>query len=262
MGKVTVFDNDRELTDIIVKNLKRNGFQLHFQPIWNNKFKCFDKCEVFSRLYDEALGNIAPDVFLDILNKNKLKIQFDLNVLEKVCKIIYENKLEYIKFNINIGIDTLLNKSFINKSLKLLKRYFIKNSIIFELTEDVMVKDFRKVLKVMKIFGSHGVSFSLDDFGSGFSNYNYIFLLPFSEIKLDKSLSEGIDKNKHQTILVDALIKAVQQCEILVVIEGVENEEQWKYFEKVKYVVDYLQGYYLARPMDLLSFLKWIRLDM
>ena len=106
----------------------------------------------------------------------------------------------------------------------------------------------------MTDLGKYGVKFAMDDFGSGYSNIARFITLPFSLAKLDKTL---LDPSKRIGIFFDSAVQLFQNLNIPIVIEGVENEEQLELVKKKK--IDYIQGYYFAKPLreeNLKQFLK------
>ena len=108
-----------------------------------------------------------------------------------------------------------------------------------------------------------GFSFSLDDYGTGYSNFSYMFDLPFSIIKLDKSIlwkalnPKGIKGPKSSGLLLSNTIRMMKEMGYKVLVEGVETEEQKVLLEKLG--CDYFQGYYFSKPVPGDVFLKFIK---
>jgi len=103
----------------------------------------------------------------------------------------------------------------------------------------------------------HGLTFSLDDFGSGSSNLNYIIDMPVNIVKLDKHLSEEYFKNKRAQAIVTTVIEMAHSLGIKIIAEGIENENE---LEEMKNLgVDYIQGYYFSKPLPEHEYLRFVQ---
>jgi EAL domain-containing protein (putative c-di-GMP-specific phosphodiesterase class I) len=109
----------------------------------------------------------------------------------------------------------------------------------------------------MKRLEEHGVTFSLDDFGTGTSNLNYIVDMPVNIVKLDKHLTDEYFKNSKAQAIVKTVIEMAHSMDIDIVAEGIETEEQLNTMKELG--VDYIQGYYFARPLPEHEYLKFIQ---
>ena len=101
-----------------------------------------------------------------------------------------------------------------------------------------------------------GIYFSLDDYGTGYSNISRIMSLPFHIIKLDKSLSDKVGEKK-MNILLKNTIRMLKEIGMEIVVEGVETKETLQQFIKME--CDYIQGYYFSKPLPEEDFLEFIR---
>lgn len=109
----------------------------------------------------------------------------------------------------------------------------------------------------MKHLCAQGIQFYLDDFGVGYSNLAGMMSLPFETVKLDRSIMRGIEKGGKEYRTVDLLVQMLHNAGFIVVAEGLETKEQVECAKKL--LVDRIQGFYYAKPMDeeaLLTFLS------
>lgn len=95
----------------------------------------------------------------------------------------------------------------------------------------------------------------MDDFGTGYSNFIGIATLPVSEVKLDKSFLDTMRQSNTVRVMYDDLLAMFRKMKLLVVAEGVETAEQYRYL--VERHVDYLQGYYISRPLSKMDFMQF-----
>ena len=120
-----------------------------------------------------------------------------------------------------------------------------------ELTESVLMKEFEEKVKLIERIKKLGVSFSLDDFGTGFSSLSYLKKIPFDTIKIDKSFIDDLQKPKEGEF-VRLIIEIAKNLDLEVVAEGVETHDQLKLLENMK--CDIYQGYLCSKPLPAAEF--------
>ena len=101
-----------------------------------------------------------------------------------------------------------------------------------------------------------GVSLSLDDYGTGYSNISYIYNLPFNYMKIDKSTLWSAVKNPQAKTTLINTVDMAKKLNIQIIVEGVETEEQIELLRSLK--CDYFQGYYFSKPVPGNLFLNYI----
>ncbi|WP_457623910.1 bifunctional diguanylate cyclase/phosphodiesterase [Persephonella sp.] len=171
----------------------------------------------------------------------------------KLSNIIFDKVVEVIKntgkrISINIELTDILRKNFIDYTIMKIKRSGISpDNVVFELTETEdmgqMIKYAQDVLFSLK---KAGFWISIDDFGSGYSNFSYLTQLPIDIIKIDGSLIKNLEKNKKNLLIVKSIISMSKLLNIKTVAEFVHSKETYRIVEKLG--VDYVQGYYIEKP--------------
>jgi EAL domain-containing protein (putative c-di-GMP-specific phosphodiesterase class I) len=109
----------------------------------------------------------------------------------------------------------------------------------------------------MKILIDYGVSFSLDDFGNGESNLNYIVDMPVEIVKFDKDMTQAYFNNDKAKYVLQAATDMIQGLELKVVAEGVETAEQLRTLERLG--IDYIQGYYFSKPVEAKLYIEFLK---
>ena len=246
---------ERKIKELLENYLKtKTGLYMVYQPIYDTKKNAFNHFEALIRMSDTGeLGYVGPSEFIPIAENNGLANEIDDFVFNETCAFLSRNpKIEILEINISCA-EFFNNPS--DRYINTIKKYDIDPSrVCLEITETIAVKYPEKTQAFMSDLGKYGVRFAMDDFGSGYSNIARFITLPFSLAKLDKTL---LDPSKRIGIFFDSAVQLFQNLNIPIVIEGVENEEQLELVKKKK--IDYIQGYYFAKPLreeNLKQFLK------
>lgn len=122
-------------------------------------------------------------------------------------------------------------------------------SVILEITEGVFLSHVVEASEVLAALVAMGVQLSMDDFGQGYSSLSYLRKHPFSYLKIDQFFIQGMEHSAQDYALVQASLAMANALSLRVVAEGVETNTQLSLLREL--AVDYVQGYYLARPMPL-----------
>ena len=103
-----------------------------------------------------------------------------------------------------------------------------------------------------------GVAFSLDDYGTGYSNLSRVINLPFRIVKMDKSITDKVCDSKINAIL-KYNIRLLKEIGKEIVVEGVETEAVFRQFEEMG--CDFIQGYYFSRPLTEQEFVEFMKTE-
>ena len=106
-------------------------------------------------------------------------------------------------------------------------------------------------------FELHGVSLSLDDYGTGYSNISYLYNLPFMFMKIDNSILWSAENNEQADIILRNTFRMAQRLHLKVVMEGVETEAQIR--KLLALGCDYFQGYFFSKPVKGEDFIRYVR---
>ena len=160
----------------------------------------------------------------------------------------------------NLSVVHCMRPGFVEEINGIADKYGIRKRMInFEVTESVAASDYEIFSNVIFRLKKEGFMFSMDDYGTGYSNVNSIFTLDFDVIKIDKSILWGAETNELGMTILENTIRMIQQMKRKILVEGVETQEQKKLLEKLK--VDYLQGFYFSKPIPKKEFLKLISME-
>ena len=246
---------ERERKRYIYRILKRelssssNQFQVWFQPIYSLEKKCFTYMEALSRLKGTELGDIAPGEFIGIAENRGLIERLGYVAFEKVCKFIAEHRDLVDAVSINFSVYQMTNSELVKNVLSTIERFGLQPSnIIMEITESIFIDNYEIVRDNMTRLANAGVKFYLDDFGTGYSNLTNVVALPFSTIKIDRSLVLMMEESKRGVDLFMNLVNTFKGAGLSILVEGVETNNQNILVEKAG--ADYIQGFLYSRPLS------------
>lgn len=242
----------RELT------LESKQFTVHYQPIYSVKEHRFIYMEALSRLGGTELGDISPAEFVPVAESRGLIERLGNVAFEKICKFISDNRSVVEAVSINFSIYQMTNPGIVKTVLDTIAKFGLKPSnIIMEITESIFIDNYEIVSKNIMELAEAGIKFYLDDFGSGYSNLANVVMLPFSTVKMDRSLVLAMENNNKNYVLFSNLVSTFKGSDLKVLVEGIENEEQNG--KVIAAGVDYIQGFLYSRPLceeDCLNLLR------
>ena len=247
----------------VSRAIREKNFEVYYQPIYSIREKRIVSLEALVRLYDEELGFIPPDEFIPLVERDGNIIHIGEQVLEECCKFLAHHVLSSVSLGIrtihvNISTVQCLRQNLADMIMPVLERYHIPPSIItLELTENTAVRTPERMKKHMKELGAKGVSFAMDDYGSGNSNCSYLIQFPFREVKIDKEIVWASFESETAKTVLENEINTIQKLGIPLVVEGIETKEQSDEMERLG--VDYIQGYYYGKPWPEAECLRYIR---
>jgi len=234
-------------------------FTVYYQPIFSIKDKTFTSAEALVRLVDEKNNLIAPFHFIEEMEKDGRIIELGTMVFEEVCKFIADHDIEELGLNyieVNLSTVQCAQEDLADKYIEIMQKYKINPGFInLEITESGdAVKN--TLLKNMEKLKAYGVSFSLDDFGTGNSNLNYIVEMPIEIVKFDKTMVNSYFDNKIATYVMRSTVNMIKELGHKIVFEGLEQANQIKAIQNLN--VDYIQGYYYSRPLEKNQFKEFL----
>ncbi|MBR3556094.1 MAG: EAL domain-containing protein [Oscillospiraceae bacterium] len=253
--------------DALRRALENRSLQVWYQPIWSSDSGTIVAAEALSRLIDDELGFIPPDEFIPIAEKTGMINELGAFAFEEVCRVLSDYRLadkgiHYLE--LNLSLYQLLREGVLEKLEKYRRDYGVAAAQInLEITESVSSDETPAVQELLRHLEELGYSFSLDDYGTGYSNLARLIEGSYTNVKIDKSLLWGGEKNPSTARLLRNMIRIIRSLDMNVVQEGVETREQLD--RVVKAGCNLIQGYYFSKPLreaDFIAFLdSWDPLE-
>ena len=237
-----------ETIHMVKKALDNYNIVSYFQPIIDNKTKEVIKYESLVRLINEDGEIISPYMFLDVSKKGTYYTKITNRVIESSFKV-----LDHIKHNVSINLSVLdiENEVISSKLLELVSKPAYKGRVTFELLEDEDIKNFHGVKEFIKEAKEIGnVKIAIDDFGSGYSNFERLLEYNPDILKIDGSLIKNIETDMFSKNIVETIVTFARKQNIETIAEFVENENIYNILNEMG--ITYSQGYYFGKPQKLM----------
>lgn len=252
-----------------IKNMERqinsaiehDRIVVYYQPIYSVKEQRFTSAEALVRMIDEEGKLVMPGEFIRIAEENGMIRKLGMRVFEKVCRFFIEQKLdqygiEYIE--VNLSTVQAADENLAQEYIRIMDTYRIgPKHINLEITESASVSARNILLDNMNVLMERGVRFSLDDFGTGQSNLNYIVEMPVHIVKFDRDMTNAYFENGKAKYVMDAAMHMIHGMDLGIVAEGVETKSQLETMESLG--IQYIQGYYFSKPLSEQHFLEFIK---
>lgn len=244
----------------IQEAIKNQWLVPYYQPIVNNKTSAVFAIEVLARINKPGTTNtITAGYFIDTAEKSFLIEQITLQIFELALQeypLIQKQLGNKCKLAMNIS-PVLLHNEYLPEILSQLvsKHNFNPDNIIIEITEGYAIEhtvQFEAIGR-LRIKGFH---LGLDDYGTGYTNVQQLKTLPYTEIKIDRSLIYGIHHDKLSQVISNSLFEVFRELNVEIVAEGIEDAEDLEYMNNVNIPVN-LQGYIISKPKPLDGLLRW-----
>jgi len=234
---------------LIREALDQDRFVLFLQPIMDIRQNLIIGHEALLRMINEKSEMVAPSSFIDIAERFGLIHDIDRWVVSRAIRLIQklkqDNKPAYLEVNLS-------GRSFADKKLLPLIRNELAEtgidpaSLVFEITETALIENMAAAQLFIAELKSLGCRFALDDFGVGFSSFNYIKHLPVDYLKIDGSFVRNLPHDTVDQHLVKAMVEVARGLGKKTTAEFVENEATLRLLRE--YGVDYAQGYHIGKP--------------
>ena len=239
------YKRNLDVLEIIRNAIQNNRVQCFYQPIYNNQKQQIDKYEVLMRITDENDILYPPHVFLDIAKSSKYYHRLTRSVIEQSFQFFKD--LDY-GFSINISSQDLEQPHFIDYLTQVIQEHDVSDQLVIEIVESESLGNYQTVYNFVKEIKQMGCKIAIDDFGSGYSNFEHILKLSeyIDYIKIDGSLIKNITKDETSFRVVKNIKTFSDDIGLKTIAEFVENEEIQNKIRSLG--IHYSQGYYFGKP--------------
>ena len=250
-----------EMLRTILVAMEEDRVEVFFQPIYATAEKKFVSAEALVRIRNTDGSIIPPGLFIPVAEETGMISKIGEHVFEKTCQFIKEHDIEQYGIaylEVNLSVVQCESKTLAETYIGIMDKYQIDPKLVnLEITESASIVRKKTLLKNMNTLIDYGVSFSLDDFGNGQSNLNYIVDMPVKIVKFDRDMTQAYFENKKAQFVLKAAMNMIHDMHLHVVSEGVETAEQLAALEQLG--IDYVQGYYFSKPIEARAFIEFLK---
>lgn len=257
---VTQMLSERKMTQQIREALEEDRVIVYYQPIYSIEKKRFTSAEALVRIIDREGNLIPPGAFINIAESNGMIIEIGKRVFEKVCHFFTQSRLEdygvqYVE--VNLSVVQCADERLAEDYIAIMDAIQLEpNRINLEITESASLHAKQILIDNMERMIECGIRFSLDDFGTGQSNLNYIVDMPVKIVKFDREMIQTYFDSDKAKYVMDTAMQMIHGMGLEIVAEGIETEEQYKKMEEIN--INYIQGYYFSKPLPEQEFLEFL----
>lgn len=250
-----------EIDSRLRQALEGEKFTLMYQALMNSQTEEIVGAEALLRWEDEDLGVISPDVFIPLAEESGLIVDIGAWALNTTCDDIKKMQSTDSSTNryvaVNLSSRQFRGKRIVNDVANALSKHNLEgDSLCFEITERLLIKDAHDVVATLNQFKEMNIRLSIDDFGTGYSSLSYLKRFPFDVLKIDKAFIKDIGKDPDDEALCEAIISMAHSLGLTLVGEGVENSQQYEFLRTRG--TDIIQGYYVSKPLAFEEFITFI----
>ena len=244
---------DFSISSAIHKGILEGEFYLEFQPQYTTNGAIYG-AESLMRWSSSTFGRVPPDKFIPIVEQTGLMPFLGKWALRYACFQLKAFQEIMPSFILSVNVSPVqLNDDFDTIVMDAVNAAGIDpKTLILEITESTLMQSPEKTEKLLARLCEQGITFSIDDFGTGFSSLAYLTRLPVSCIKIDKAFVQAIEKQNEDDTpdrrLISAMLNLAKSIDLKCVAEGVETKEQFEFLKASG--CDFIQGYLFSKPIS------------
>ncbi len=218
--------------------------------------------EILLRWNHPDQGLVLPDQFIPRAEESGLIVSIGNAVLEMACTQLrqwqQDSTSQHLVLAVNVSARQFHQEDFVARLKDILARTGApSHRLKLELTESLLLENVEDTIRKMHELSRLGISFSMDDFGTGHSSLTYIKRLPLGQIKIDRSFVRDITTDPNDAVIVQTIIAMARALGLHVIAEGVETDSQLDFLQSRG--CEAFQGYLMGRPMPLAEFEGFVR---
>jgi diguanylate cyclase (GGDEF)-like protein len=254
-------DDKGEFTDLTMiqslrKAIDKEAFKLVFQPVVNLSDHKTVYLEALLRWKEDTGHETSIEKTIQLVEKNNLIKPLTNWIFVAVCQYLQALNIDGLVIGVNLSMIDLHDKKLPNRIEGYLKQYQINPSqIVIEITEGQIMQKPDDVIEILSKLSLMGLSLSIDDFGTGQASLTYLKKLPVEKLKIDQSFVRDIETDPDDKLIVRATIELAHRLGLRVIAEGVETAGCYELLRQMK--CDYMQGYYISRPIEADQIASW-----
>jgi diguanylate cyclase (GGDEF)-like protein len=235
--------------------IERDEFQLHYQPLIELPGRSLVGVEALIRWMHPELGVVQPMEFIPLAEETGLIVPIGAWVLRTACaqaRAWNDMGMKPIRMAVNLSGRQFKEDNIVEVIFTALRESRLDPQLLeLELTESTLMDSDSATLAKLHELNRAGIKLSVDDFGTGYSSMASLKNFPISVLKVDRSFVRDLPLGGGNAAITEAIIAMAKSLKIDVTAEGVETEEQARFFEEKN--CNRCQGFYFSRPVPALE---------
>ncbi|NOU93839.1 EAL domain-containing protein [Paenibacillus sp. LMG 31456] len=240
-----------ELEYDLRKALKRDEFELYYQPQYNIQTNQLIGMEALIRWHHPERGMVPPGKFIPLAEETGLIVPIGDWVIRTAClqnKQWQDAGMPPITVSVNLSLRQFQKHNLIGDIVKTLKETGLDPRYLeLEITESMAMDNIERVIRKLNELKDLGIRISMDDFGTGYSSLQYLRKIPIHKLKIDQSFIRDITQDPDNAAIVSTIIAMANHLKLEVVAEGVETLEDLRFL--LNKDCRHAQGYYFSKPL-------------
>jgi EAL domain-containing protein (putative c-di-GMP-specific phosphodiesterase class I)/CRP-like cAMP-binding protein len=245
-----------KLESELQNSIKNNELRLYYQPLVDLAQNSIVGFESLLRWRSPSRGMVSPQQFIPLAEETSLILPISTWLLERACIDLrrFQNQMQRVGLasqnffvSVNISVKQFQEPDFLGQLLNLTRQYGIKpKQLKLEVTERVFLDDLAAI-NAIKQCRAAGFEVALDDFGIGYSSFNYLECCEIDSLKIDKSFTQKLCSSSRAQVLIKTIVDMAKQLGFPAVVEGIETEEQRQIVQNLGCEIG--QGYLFSQPV-------------
>ncbi|MFS3135160.1 EAL domain-containing protein [Gluconacetobacter sacchari] len=249
------------LSSVLGTALASERLRLVYQPQVSPRTGAIHGVEALARWHDSARGEIPPVRFIPLAEESGLIQALGEWALRLACRQMARWMADDVgipSVSVNLSARHFREPGLPSMIAGILRETGIPASrLMVEMTESTMIADLDSAIAAARAIRALGVGLSMDDFGTGFSTLANLVNLPLSEVKIDRSFVDGMDRVEESRLIVNAVVGIGRHLGMSIVAEGVETARQLEILDEVGCPA--VQGFLISHPLEAEQLPDWVR---
>ncbi len=242
------------------RGLMDDEFFLVYQPQIEMQSGRACGVEALLRWRDPERGVISPAEFIPIAEESGMIQALGARVLRDSCRQVmqWHRQGMMLRLSVNLSVQQLQHDSWLSVVEEALTASGLPPQYLdLEITESVIITHPEKAVATLVKLKQRGVSITVDDFGTGYSSLSYLARLPIQSIKIDQRFVHGIEQNRNDEAITQAIVALAHSLGLRVIAEGVETLAQFEFLKRQG--CEEAQGYLISKPLSAVELRAWWR---
>ncbi|HFQ62154.1 MAG TPA: EAL domain-containing protein [Epsilonproteobacteria bacterium] len=234
------------------KAIDKEEFTVYYQPQIDARDNSIIGMEALVRWEHPEMGLIMPEKFIHVAEETNFIRELDYFVMCQAMSDIYTWYQEGLNpgiLSLNLSIKQLMSNDFLEKLNDAIQdTHFNVAWLGLEITENQMMHDPIKSIKILNTLNEMGIKIAIDDFGTGYSSLTYLKRLPLKTLKIDQSFIKDLPGDEEDKAISKAIIALAKSLNLTIIAEGVESSAQIEYL--LSNGCHYIQGHYYSKAIS------------